>query len=211
MPKKKRGGSDGDPRWTSELRPAPGDLRIVQAFVNTAMLREGTDLAGPEELADLLALWELAPGGIVLDADGFERGREAREALRVLLGGNCGEEVSEEAVTVIDRAAAAIRVRIRGGGLARFEPADVGVLDSAQARVCEAVVAAQIDGTWQRLKLCADPTCRAACYDFSRNRSARWCSSRCGSRPGSLAYRRRNLKRVRAMDAAHAFFKRTRG
>lgn len=50
-PRRKSPQSDPDPRWTSELAPAPGDLRIVQSFVNTADLALGTDLAGPEALA----------------------------------------------------------------------------------------------------------------------------------------------------------------
>ena len=51
MPRRKSAKSDPDPRWTSKLPPAPGDLRLVQAFVNTADLRAGTDFDGPAALA----------------------------------------------------------------------------------------------------------------------------------------------------------------
>ena len=34
MAKRRPPGSD-DPRWTSDVAPAPGELKIVQAFVNT--------------------------------------------------------------------------------------------------------------------------------------------------------------------------------
>ena len=51
---RRKTGSDGDPRWTSELPPAPEELRILQAFLNTVDLRGGTDFAGPEALAEWL-------------------------------------------------------------------------------------------------------------------------------------------------------------
>jgi hypothetical protein len=35
--------SPGDPLWTSHLKPAPGELRIVQAFVNTEGGAKATD------------------------------------------------------------------------------------------------------------------------------------------------------------------------
>ena len=40
------------------------------------------------------------------------------------------------------------------------------------------------DGTWGRLKACAEDGCRWAFYDASRNQSGRWCSMAvCGNRP----------------------------
>ncbi len=67
MTKKKR--TDNDPRWTSKLKPAPGDLRLLQAFLNTA----GRELDNPQALADWLELWGLVSPGIQLDQSDLER------------------------------------------------------------------------------------------------------------------------------------------
>ena len=44
--------SPGDPLWTSHLKPAPGELRIVQAFVSTEGDAKATDeIASPRGIA----------------------------------------------------------------------------------------------------------------------------------------------------------------
>ena len=48
------------PPWMSGLEPAPGELRILQAFVSTADLRSGADeLASPRALGEWLVRWGL--------------------------------------------------------------------------------------------------------------------------------------------------------
>lgn len=42
-----------------------------------------------------------------------------------------------------------------------------------------------------RLSECADPTCHGIVLDLSRNRSRRFCSTRCGNRAAVAAYRSR--------------------
>ncbi|MCP4966511.1 MAG: hypothetical protein GY926_14935 [bacterium] len=52
----KRKRLDEDSRWTSHIVFASGELKIVQAFVNTAVLRTRTEEpAGPRPLAGALA------------------------------------------------------------------------------------------------------------------------------------------------------------
>jgi predicted RNA-binding Zn ribbon-like protein len=42
---------------------------------------------------------------------------------------------------------------------------------------------AQVDGTWSRLRLCANEECRWAFYDRSRNGAGLWCRMEvCGNR-----------------------------
>jgi predicted RNA-binding Zn ribbon-like protein len=54
------------------------------------------------------------------------------------------------------------------------------------------VTTAAADGSWQRLKACADEECRWAFYDHSRNRSGRWCSmATCGNQQKARTYRER--------------------
>ncbi|MBV8670321.1 MAG: CGNR zinc finger domain-containing protein, partial [Candidatus Eremiobacteraeota bacterium] len=45
------------------------------------------------------------------------------------------------------------------------------------------VARSMLDGSWARLKVCRDDTCRWAFYDRSKNRSSCWClMSVCGNR-----------------------------
>jgi len=66
--------SPGDPLWTSHLKPAPGELGIVQAFVNTEGDAKATDeIASPRGLAAWLERWRLLPPDTELTADEHSR------------------------------------------------------------------------------------------------------------------------------------------
>jgi len=206
MPRRQSPRSDPDPRWTSELPPAPGDLRIVQAFVNTADLARGTDLDGPAELARFLAHWSLASADAELDDADLARAVDLREALRSLIRANRGKRaVSDAVVARLDQAASAatVRVRFETGGRTRFEAA-ADHLDGALARLCAIVAAAQIDDSWRSMKICSGTVCRAAFFDFSRNHSAKYCQVQCGNRISALSYKRRHLEHRRKMDAVYS-------
>jgi predicted RNA-binding Zn ribbon-like protein len=65
-------------------------------------------------------------------------------------------------------------------------------VDGALAELIARVHRAQMDGTWDRLKVCPDTTCHWAFYDGSRNRSSRWCNMGvCGNRHKVRAFRER--------------------
>jgi predicted RNA-binding Zn ribbon-like protein len=65
-------------------------------------------------------------------------------------------------------------------------------VDGFLGRVLSAAYAAMLDGSWSRLKACRNHGCRWAFYDYSRNRSASWCSMQlCGNRTKTRTYRRR--------------------
>ena len=69
--------------------------------------------------------------------------------------------------------------------------------DGAAGHLLAAVLAAQADGSWSRLKLCAADDCRHAFVDRSRNRSATWCSmATCGNRAKVTAFRARARARA---------------
>ena len=52
--------------------------------------------------------------------------------------------------------------------------------------------AAQQDGTWKRLKACANPECAWAFYDRSRNQQGSWCEMAvCGNRLKNRQFRAR--------------------
>jgi predicted RNA-binding Zn ribbon-like protein len=63
----------------------------------------------------------------------------------------------------------------------------------ALGRLVIDVTDAMTAGTWPRLKVCANDTCRWAFYDHSRAGTGKWCSMRlCGNRAKQKAWRNRH-------------------
>jgi len=175
--------------------PAPGELELVRAFVNTWNADDGSeDVPGPAELRAWLAEHELiAPGARVTAAE-HRQAIEVREALRALLLQNAGLEVGPEAGAALDAAArrARLGVRFAPDGAVRTE-AEAGGVAGALGRLLAIVAAAQEAGTWTRMKACLADDCQWGFYDLSRNRSAVWCDMRvCGNRQKVRSYRERH-------------------
>jgi predicted RNA-binding Zn ribbon-like protein len=168
--------------------PAPGSLRLVQAFVNTVDAEHGPDLFDdPGGLAE----W-LGRQGREADVgpDDAAAAREVREALRSLLHANNGAPPDPGAEAVLDRAARRSRLEPAFGAAALVPRA--GGVDAAIGHVLAAAFAAMLDGSWRRLKACPREVCGWAFYDRSSNASATWCSMRvCGGREKAGAYYRR--------------------
>jgi predicted RNA-binding Zn ribbon-like protein len=115
-----------------------------------------------------------------------------REALRAFLLANARLPLAPEAAEAFDDAAGPAHLRARADERSRLEllPAEEGGLDHAIGRLVAIVFAAQQDGTWFRLKVCAE--CHWALYDHTKNHSAAWCGSKCGARVRSRRYRQRH-------------------
>jgi predicted RNA-binding Zn ribbon-like protein len=179
---------------TTTDQPAPGDLAVVERFVNTADLETGADALGdPGQLGAWMREAGLAASDDVFDEAGRERVLAVREALRSLLLANHGEPADPEAIAVLDRAARDARVIVAfdAAGNARLAPAGRGV-DGVVAGLLGIVARAQAEGTWSRLKACPADACGWAFYDRSRNRSRTWCTmSVCGNRAKARSYRAR--------------------
>jgi predicted RNA-binding Zn ribbon-like protein len=179
---------------------APGDLAVLEAFVNTWDLEEDAErLGSPAELSDWLAENGLAERGEAFGEDDLARVVEVREALRALLLANNTGELDPRAPATLTAAADAARltVAVDGGGRARVEPR-AGGIDRVFGRLLAVVARAQADGTWERMKACPWHTCHLAFYDHSRNRSRTWCSMAvCGNRAKAQAYRRRGAEHER--------------
>jgi predicted RNA-binding Zn ribbon-like protein len=175
--------------------PAPGDLGVVQALVNSFydLDNHGGDLlATPESLGRWLRKWDLIETGADLAPADVRRAVDVREGLRALLFINNGAEADRGAISRMNEA-------LRGSGLwVRLEPdgrpdfrAPAG-LDGALGLMAAIVAAAQLEGRWTRLKACPGDHCGWAFYDHSRNMASSWCSmSVCGSRTKAREYRRR--------------------
>ena len=85
--------------------------------------------------------------------------------------------------------AAGLSPRVDAARRVTLEP-DADGVPGALGRIVAVALAAMLDGSWSRLKACRQ--CGWGYYDYSRNRSARWCSmSICGNRSKTKAYRRR--------------------
>ena len=161
----------GVPRYDIP-KAAPDGLREVQLFINSVDVHNEV-----EWLPDWLEERGLAPA--------YERARELREALRSLALANNGHEPDAGAVEVVNRALASITLALDSSG--RLV---IGEGRDALDDVVRSVVAAMLDGSWERLKAC--PNCHWAFYDYSPNRSATWCSMQlCGNRKKTREYRRR--------------------
>jgi predicted RNA-binding Zn ribbon-like protein len=168
-------------------KAAPGPLRLVQEFVNTVDREHGRDwLPSPSHVRDWFGERGLLRPGARVRRKDFERTLELRAALRELLGAEAGGQPQE----TLDEIARAARLTFRlVDGEAVLVPSAGGV-GAALGRLLVAVFEAMNDGSWERLKTCRN--CRWAFYDYSRNRSAAWCSMRlCGNRTKTRSYYRR--------------------
>jgi predicted RNA-binding Zn ribbon-like protein len=177
-------------------KPAPGDPALVQGFINTHDLEDGSDdLADPAALERWLVHYELMDGGGPLGRHDLEQATGVREALRALLIANNGGDLDPAAVDTLNAAARTAELLVRfdpAGGEGRLVPMRGGV-DGAIGRLLAIVERAQCDGTWERFKGCPDTDCGWAFYDWSKNRSATWCSMEvCGNRAKARAYRERH-------------------
>jgi predicted RNA-binding Zn ribbon-like protein len=162
-------------------KAAPEPLRRVQLFVNSI------DLSHEREW---IADW-LEEQHVRSTPAAMRRAQEVREALRELLYANNRQPGKRDPYAVLERAADAARLSLDLSGPAIVPSAD-GV-DGALGRVLAVVYAAMQDGTFSRLKACRNHDCRWAFYDYSKNRSASWCSMQlCGNRTKTRAYRRRH-------------------
>lgn len=178
--------------------PAPGELELVQAFVNTATPRAtAEELRGPRDLARWLSRRGLTSAAAELTDEDLRRAVAAREALRSLLWANNEGELDAGAYDRLDRAVSDARFRLRfdRDGTVRFEPVAEG-LDAALGTLLEIVAASRLEGRWPRLKACADAECRGVYYDSSRNGKNKWCTQRCGSRIRGREYRRSERHRA---------------
>jgi predicted RNA-binding Zn ribbon-like protein len=175
------------------LEAAPGPLEVVRQFINTVGLETGGEqLAEPAAAGEWFAAQGLLePGERVAPADAT-KAVELREALRDVLYEERSKDAHRTAVEAVNRAAARARLMIRfSSDDVTLEPAASG-MDGALGRILGIVSSAMADGSWTRLKVCGEDTCRWAFYDHSRNRSRNWCDmALCGNRNKARTYRER--------------------
>ncbi len=181
----------GDP-----LRAAPGRLEFVRQFINTADLYpEEEQLSDLDSLRAWLREHELIGSRERLAAGDLERALAVREGLRSLLEARDRDGGVEPAtVRALNELAPAalLRVSFDAAGVPALEAVGGG-LDRAFGELFAIIQLAAVDGSWERLKVCADHQCLWAFYDRSKNRSRSWCKMAvCGNRAKAREYRRRH-------------------
>ena len=153
----------------------------MQLFVNTV------DFERDQDWLDEF----LAGEGVPPTRPELARAREVREAVRELLFANNHQPLESDPHAVLHAAADRARYTL-DLGRPELVAAAPGV-DGLLGRVLAVAYAAMVDGTWTRLKACRNHGCRWAFYDYSKNRSASWCSMQlCGNRTKTRSYRRRH-------------------
>ena len=203
--------SDGPPTWRApplpqpgSRPPAPGDLGLVQSFINSHYdleIDRGADLfASADSLMAWLVRRELLarrPTPALTLSD-VRRARVIREGLRGLASANGDpthqrSQTAAGAIAGLNQAArgAAVELRFSEAG-PRFVAAARSGLNHALGLVLGITAGAMLDGSWFRMKVCPGEHCGWAFYDHSRNQSGRWCSMAvCGGRAKARAHYRR--------------------
>jgi predicted RNA-binding Zn ribbon-like protein len=179
-------------------RPRPGPhpaLERLIGFVNTNELQESQDqLSGPEETRSWLVAHGLEVGE--LGHDDWAAAISFREGVRAAAAANNGYGIDADAVTGLQGAIDRLGFTVRATADARLEVAATTPAGRALAPLVGALMAAQADGSWARVKACARDSCRWLFYDTTRNHSRTWCTSTtCGSREKAKRYYRRQLQR----------------
>jgi len=177
-------------------RPAPGDLALIQGFVNTLDIEaERDELDSSGGLKTWLVRHGLLSSAMPVGENDLKEWVAFREALRSLLRKNGGGNLDRGVIRYLNRLADRLDLKIGFDpeGTALVYPATIKGVAGALGQMMLIVLKAVSDGSWWRLKSCVESNCLWAFYDSSKNRSARWCSmSVCGSREKARAYRKRN-------------------
>jgi predicted RNA-binding Zn ribbon-like protein len=170
-------------------------LERLIGFVNTNDVQASQDrLRGPGETRDWLGAEGLEVGE--LGHDDWAAIISFREGVRAAAAANNGYGVDADAVAALRGAIDRLGFTVRVGVDASLEVGSASVAGRALAPMVGALMAAQADGSWARVKACARDSCRWLFYDTTRNRSRTWCtSSTCGSREkAKRAYHRQRQR-----------------
>ena len=177
------------------MSQAPPEFPTLEAFMNTRSFeRDSDEFADPAGTATWLAEHGLLSGRGELDDADLARVVSLRETLRSAMRAHHDRTEDAAAVKTLDELAGDIPMRVSFGpdGASELEPAAGGV-DEALGRILAIVHRAQLEGSWQRMKVCPADDCQWAFYDASKNRSGKWCSmAECGNRMKARAYRARS-------------------
>jgi predicted RNA-binding Zn ribbon-like protein len=182
-----------------ESKPAPAPLLALQAFVNTLDVESGIDLLdSATEFRDWLRDTELESQRVAISAADLRQARELRDTFRALLTANATGELDPRAARTLRAEARGRRIPLTTGAEGRLEldTSPVHSVDDLLSMLVGIAFQAQLEGDWERLKLCRNDECQWAFFDSSRNRGGTWCEmSVCGNRIKNRHYRQRHPAR----------------
>lgn len=191
-------------RYRQVQDTAPAGLGFVQDLLNTASLGKPrqpdlleTVVTAEEWLTSSLATLSTVdssspPLPHPLDTRGLGRLRSLREDLRTALATGHGDEPSPAVPVPSVQTTATVSVDPSG---ARLLPRGTGV-ELLRSYILIQLAAATYADTMRRLKVCANPRCRGAFYDRSKNCSRLWHDvTTCGNTQNVRAYRARLKER----------------
>jgi predicted RNA-binding Zn ribbon-like protein len=168
----------------SDKAAVPLAARLVRDFVNTFEPQiDEESLTTPDQLRDWFAERQLVPSDAKMRPADLATAVTIREGLRSVLLGHAGHPTDPTALERLNRALAAVPVRLALTDTGpRLVATGGAVLDQALVGLLDAIRQCAEDRTWARLKVCDRDTCRWAYYDASRNQVRRWCSmADCGN------------------------------
>jgi hypothetical protein len=177
------------------VAPAPEDLELLRSFLYLHDHVAGDRSSLPPD-ADSLRWWlrenELVAADQEISDDEAAWALDVRTALVAKVRRRSGPPQGRIA-EVLNRAAERAGLRMCFGcDEERPIHVDAGGVAGAIGEILGAAFLAELDGRWERFRVCDDPTCSEVFYDRSRNRSGRWCSmAACGNRNKVRAFRER--------------------
>lgn len=176
--------------------PAPGDLELVRAFLSLHDHEQGDPDGLPPSLESLR--WWLASRSLVEEEDAVKDqdlawALRVRDALTTKVRENMGEPPDATATEFLNRAAEQTGLRVCFGcGDDSPIHVDATGVRGAIGRILGSAFLAELDGRWERFRVCHDPGCSSVFFDGSKNKSGKWCSmSACGNRAKVRAFRER--------------------
>jgi hypothetical protein len=176
--------------------PAPGELELVRSAMALHDHEAGNAVSLPPSPESME--WWLRSRGLLRSGERATKADlswalDVLSDLRRTVDG-VGPAADRHVLERLDRAARTtnLRPRFRTGNDDHLGT-DLGGVRGAIGRLLGISFIAQLDGKWQRLRGCSDPTCLSVFYDRSRNRSGKWCSmSSCGNRNKVRSFRERS-------------------
>ena len=184
-----------------DTSPAPEDLEVLRTFLSL----HDHERSRPEGLEPSAATmrWWLREHGLLggrarIPPDEIVWALRIRDALRTRIRERMDGAPPDPAMArMLEQAARDCGI---GPSFARSagEPlrVDAAGVRGAVGRLLGAAFLAELDGRWERFRICGDPGCGSVFYDRSTNRSGRWClMSVCGNRAKARAFRARRASR----------------
>ena len=176
-------------------KPAPGNLAIVQAYINSYDLESGEDdFSDPADMQEWFRHFGLPAGDQPPSQKHYRVAIQLREALREILRTDLDGGTNPKALASLDRIAemSPLITHFSDGGSGELMPVRSDLLGGI-GMLLAFVHEAQLTGAWARLKACRNDACQWAFYDQSKNGRGAWCSMDiCGNRMKARTYRRRH-------------------